>query len=74
MSALPLLILAWGQKPQLAEHFSFRQVSRYMVVGLASSLPLSNPRTMAEPVETRILSGIDALVIKEHQTFLETIV
>lgn len=45
-----------------------------MVVGLASSLPFNKPRTMAEPVETRILSGIDALVIKEHRPFLEPIV
>jgi len=45
-----------------------------MVVGLASSLPLNKPSTMAEPVETRILSGVDALVIKEHRTFLESIV
>jgi len=45
-----------------------------MVVGLASSLPLNKPSIMAEPVETRILSGIDALVINEHRTFLESIV
>ena len=45
-----------------------------MVVGLASSLPFNKPRIMAEPVETRILSGVDAQVIKEHRTFLESIV
>lgn len=45
-----------------------------MVVGLASSLPFNKPSTMADPVETRILLGIDALVINEHRTFLESIV
>lgn len=45
-----------------------------MVVGLASSLPLNKPSTMAEPMETRILSGKDVLVIKEHRTFLGYIV
>ena len=45
-----------------------------MVVGLASSLPFNKPSTMAEPVETRILSGVDASVIEEHRKFLESIV
>ena len=72
MSALPLLSLAWGQKPQLAEHFSFRHTNRYEVVGLASSLPLSKPNTIAEPVETRTLSGKHVLVIWGHPTFLDS--
>ena len=54
LSALPLLSLAWGQKPQLAEHFSFRHMSKYAVVGLVPSFPFNNPSTIAEPVETRI--------------------
>jgi hypothetical protein len=37
---------------------------------LASSLPRNNPSTIAEPVETRILSGRHASVIAEHQQFL----
>jgi hypothetical protein len=69
LSALPLLALAWGQKPQLAEHFSFRHMSRYTVVGLASSLPFSKPITMAEPVETRTLSGKHVSVILGAPTF-----
>ena len=72
LSALPLLCLAWGQKPQLAEHFSFRHISRYAVVGLASTLPFNKPSTMAEPVETRIFSGKHVEVILWHQTFLKS--
>jgi hypothetical protein len=72
MSDLPLLSLAWGQKPQLAEHFSFRHMSRYAVVGLSSSLPLSNPNTIAEPIETRNLSGKHVSVILMYPTFLDS--
>jgi len=36
-----------------------------MVVGGASNLPFNSPSTMAEPTETRILSGmsIDAFIV-----------
>ena len=71
MSALPLVLLAWGQKPQLAEHFSFRHINKYIVVGLASIFPFSNPSTMAEPAETRIFSERDVPVIEIRQTFFE---
>jgi hypothetical protein len=57
MSALPWLSLAWGQKPQFALHLPFLYVIRYAVVGAASSFPFENPRTMAEPEETRIFLG-----------------
>ena len=71
MSALPLVFLAWGQKPQLAEHFSFRHINRYIVVGLASILPFSNPSTMAEPAETRIFSERPASVIEYPEPFCD---
>lgn len=54
---LLLLALAWGQKPQLAEHLPVLYVIRYAVVGCASNLPFKSPRTMAVPNETRICSG-----------------
>ena len=57
MSALLLLVLAWGQKPQLAEHRPLLYVRRYAVVGKASSLPCIRLSTMAEPTETRIILG-----------------
>ena len=56
-SVLLLLALAWGQKPQLAEHLPALYVIRYAVVGCASNLPSKSPRTMAVPNETRICSG-----------------
>ena len=34
-----------------------------MVVGGASSLPFNNPNTMAEPTETRVLSGTSCSVL-----------
>jgi hypothetical protein len=58
MSALLRLFLACGQNPQFARHLPRLYVIRYAVVGLASSLPLISPKTMAEPMETRTFFGI----------------
>lgn len=60
MSVLLWLSLACGQKPQFAEHLPFLYVIRYAVVGEASSFPLESPRTIAEPMETRIFLGVSS--------------
>ena len=62
ISALLRLVLAWGQKRQLAVHLPGLYVMRYAVVGAAFSLPSKSSRTIAEPMETRICLGRSASV------------
>ena len=62
-SVLLLLALAWGQKPQFAEHLPVLYVMRYAVVGSASNFPSRRPRTMAVPTETRTCVGSSVLFL-----------
>jgi len=57
ISALPWATLDCGQKAHEARHFPLLYVSRYAVVGFASSLPFVKPRIIAEPNETLIFFG-----------------